>query len=118
MENTEKAKSAGVWRTGGLIVVLIAAAGTTVWMWTRGGAEQAHAPAVCLACDYTGTVAIGDAPGQEEWPRECPKCRAKRLYMSRPCQYCGRPLPFKDPSAEKFGEPQECPACKRDVRGS
>jgi hypothetical protein len=115
----EKTGSGNRWRMGGLIALLALMAGLAVWMGLRkGGEPPPKAPVVCLACGYTGTVVVGDAPGQEEWPRECPKCHAKRLYMSRPCPYCGRPLPFKDPKAEKFGEPSECPACKRNVRGS
>ena len=108
----------GAWKTGGLILLALVAAGVATWASLGGGSgDRVKAEAVCLGCNGTSTVEVGDAPGLEEWPRPCPKCRAKRMYLSRPCPRCGKPLAFKDPASAKFGQPKECPHCKRDVEG-
>jgi DNA-directed RNA polymerase subunit RPC12/RpoP len=96
-------------------LVLVMAAGAAAWWLATGREGGASAPAICTQCGAEQMVKIGDAPGQEEWPRECPRCRSKHLYMARKCEKCGKPIPFKDPQAEKFGLPGQCPFCKRPV---
>jgi hypothetical protein len=108
----------GAWKIAGLLLLVLAGAGVATWASLRDRAGKAvQADAVCLGCGEVSTVKVGDTPGQEEWPRPCPKCRQKQLYLSRPCPRCGKPLAFKDPAGEKFGQPKECPHCKRDVEG-
>ena len=96
-------------------LLLVVAAGAATWWFTRGGEARAAVPAICTQCGAEQTVKVGDAPGQEEWPRECPQCRAKHLYMARKCAKCGKLMPFKDAQAEKFGLPVECPFCRQPV---
>lgn len=106
------------WKKPAALIFIVAAGAASWWLWARGGTETTPVPAICLQCGADQTVQVGDAPGLEEWPRECPQCRAKRLYMARNCTACGKPIPFKDPTAEKFGSPQECPFCRRSTIGS
>jgi DNA-directed RNA polymerase subunit RPC12/RpoP len=88
----------------------------TTWWVTRGeSGERFSVPAICTQCGAEQTVKVGDAPGQEQWPRECPRCHTKHLYMAKKCARCGKLIPFKDPEAEKLGSPDQCPFCKRAV---
>ena len=106
------------WKTAAALIFIVAAGAVSCWLWARSGDEGASAPAVCTQCNAAQTVKVGDAPGLEEWPRQCSKCGAKHLYMARKCERCGKSIPFKDPNAEKFGIPEECPSCKRSAIGS
>jgi len=96
-------------------LLLVVAAGATAWWFARGGDARAATLAICTQCLAEQTVKVGDAPGQEAWPRECSHCREKHVYMARKCAKCGKLMPFKDPQAEKFGLPTECPFCKQPV---
>ncbi len=98
-----------------VIALAVAAIAGAVWLSARAGAgaERAEKPAVCTQCDYQGMITVGDAPGQDPWPQECPKCRTKHLYMSVTCPHCLKPIPQKDSNGEGFGQPTVCPACKQ-----
>jgi hypothetical protein len=96
-------------------LLLVLAAGGLVWWLAGGGDARASVPATCTQCGGEQTVKVGDAPAEEEWPRECPRCHTKHLYMARKCVKCGKSIPYKDPRAEEFGLPGECPFCKRPV---
>lgn len=102
------------WRTAAILAGVIVVAGIVWWLTGRGAntEEQVTSPVVCLDCGYEGSVPVGETPSLEEWPRECPNCHKKTLYMSLRCRYCGKPIPMKDPNAEKFGAPDRCPHCK------
>jgi len=106
------------WRTVVALVLLVAAGAAAWWFSSRGGEGRASVPAVCMQCGAEQATQVGDAPGQEEWPRKCVKCGAKHLYMARKCEKCGKPIAFKDPQAEKFGFADKCPFCKRSAIGS
>jgi hypothetical protein len=119
MAKAAQAEKGGTWKTVSLIVLLVALAGVVTWTSFGGGDDSppVQSPAICLGCNQTGSVTVSATPGLEEWPRECPKCHAKKLYLSRPCPRCKAPLAFKDPNSEKFGEPTICPHCKRSAEG-
>lgn len=118
MRGPGKDETGGKWKTGSLLLLVLVIAGIATWASLSGGSGAvAQADAVCLGCSAVSSIAVGDTPGREEWPRACPKCHARKLYMSRPCPRCGKPVAFKDPAGEKFGQPSECPHCKRDVEG-
>jgi len=105
-------------KTSALILVIVAAGAASLWLVAfRGGDELTAVPAVCTECGDEQTVEVGEAPGLEEWPRECPKCGAKNLYMARECPNCRRLIPYKDPEAEKFGIPELCPFCNQSALG-
>jgi hypothetical protein len=106
------------WKTAAALVFIVVAGAASWWLWARGGDRLASVPAICTQCSAEQTVKVGDAPGLEDWPRECSQCRARHLYMARKCERCGKLIPFKDPKAEKFGFPEECPFCKRPAIGS
>ena len=105
-------------KTVAWILILV---GTGIALWwllvLRSGDELTVVPAVCTECDAEQTVEVGEAPGLEEWPRECAKCGAKNLYMAKDCPNCGRLIPYKDPEAEKFGIPELCPFCNQSALG-
>jgi DNA-directed RNA polymerase subunit RPC12/RpoP len=106
------------WKTVAALVLLAGAGVTVWWMSARGSDARVPFPAICTQCGAEQTTRVGDAPGQEDWPRECPQCHAKRLYMARKCPKCGKLVPFKDPNAEQFGQANQCPSCKRSLVGS
>jgi DNA-directed RNA polymerase subunit RPC12/RpoP len=106
------------WKAPAALILLVAAAATTWWVTRGANGGPVVVPAVCTQCGTEQTVKIGDAPGQEEWPRECPHCHTKHLYMAKKCTKCGKLIPFKAPDAEKFGQPDRCPWCNRPSRGT
>lgn len=87
--------------------------GASAW-WSRRGTVDTRVDAmvVCARCGHEGTIKVGDTPGDEEWPRACPGCHQKSLYMGLPCTACGKTIPLKDPQAERFGHPETCPHCR------
>ena len=101
------------WKTVALLLVVLVAVGYTWRRVTSPEVEGRAMPVVCSACGFRGTINVGPTPGSEEWPRECPDCHKKHLYPARPCPSCGKPIPMKDPNAEKFGYPDRCPSCGR-----
>jgi len=99
-----------------VLVVVLAAIAIILWRRSAGPEPQSLVPmpVACSACGYTGQVKVGPTPGAEPWPRECPQCHTKHLYPARPCPYCGKMIPMKDPDAEKLGSPRRCPFCKHE----
>jgi hypothetical protein len=86
-----------------------------------GGREdeaKSELPAVCVACGEEAKTLVGATPGLEEWPRECPKCHKRQLYLGDRCGRCNRLIPQKDPKGEGFGQPEACPHCKNSSRGT
>jgi hypothetical protein len=118
MPQTPGDKESRSWKTVATVILVVAVAAVAWWTSARGGDERVSFPAICTQCGDEQTVKVGDAPGQEQWPRECPRCHAKHLYMATKCEKCRKLIPFKDPNAEKFGLPVQCPSCKRPVTGS
>ena len=103
------------WKTIALFLVVILAGGIAWWKAGGGSEGEGRAmPVACSACGFEGQVNVGPIPASEEWPRECPKCHKKHIYPARPCPHCRKPIPLKDPNAEKFGTPERCPSCGRD----
>lgn len=100
-----------------LLAGVVVLGGVATWMFSGGKAgEQTQAPVVCAACSEPGTTAVGDTPGLEPWPRSCPKCGKNQLYLGQKCRNCNRQIPMKDPSADKPGQPTQCPWCKSPFR--
>ncbi len=97
-----------------VIALALAALAGVLWLSVRagGGGGQSEKPSVCTQCNHQGMVKVCDAPGQDPWPQECPKCHTKHLYMSATCPNCRKPIPQKDPNGEGFGQPTVCPTCR------
>ena len=96
----------------GAIVLLVAAGGAAWWAATKGEDERFDRPAVCTQCAHECIIKVGPAAGEEEWPKECPSCHQKHLYLCQKCPKCGKPMPLMDPATGGFGTPTACPNCK------
>lgn len=115
---TNAPDSSPVWsrRLAILVAIAIILAGVSWWVWSGNQVASTQHPAVCAECGHESEVAVGASPSLEEWPRQCPNCGKKSLYLGVPCRRCKRLIPMKDPSAERFGTPDKCPWCKTEHR--
>ena len=108
-ENSENGQR---WKIILLIVLVVAAAGAAWRAAVSMRGERFERAVACAQCGYEGAVEVGEGPSREQWPRECPKCHQKQLYMYHRCPACGKPILMKDPNADKYGNPSLCPYCK------
>lgn len=94
------------------VVLLVAAGGAAWWAATKGEGEQFERAAICTQCGHECVIKVGAAAGMEDWPKECPACHQKHLYLFERCPNCGHPMPLMDPKTGGFGFPTTCPKCK------
>ncbi len=102
---------------GGVLVLAVVFA---AW-WSGKNPADAYvdSPAICAHCHVESTVKVGETPAQEEWPRTCPSCNHKALYLAGTCSACGKNFPLKAPDGERFGYPEQCPHCRNSrTRGT
>ena len=99
--------------------ILIGAAVIIVALIIRCATTPESEPAVemavvCADCGYTGVMVVGNTPSLEPWPRTCPSCGKETLYLAgRRCKFCKKVVPLKDPQADRYGVPEQCPWCKK-----
>jgi hypothetical protein len=100
-------------------LIMAAIAGAMWWAGARRAEAGIDTPAMCILCHTETTVKVGDTPGDEVWPRTCARCGQKGVYLYLRCSACGKTFPLKDPAAERFGYPSQCPHCRHEgVRGT
>jgi predicted RNA-binding Zn-ribbon protein involved in translation (DUF1610 family) len=109
----ESSENGQRWQIILLIVLVVAAAGAAWRAAVSMRGEQFEQRAVaCAHCGYEGALKVSASAPTESWPRECPQCHEKQLYLYRRCPACGKPILLKDPKEDKYGYPTECPHCK------
>ena len=98
-------------KTVGFLVLVVGAA--CFFSWRAVAPDEVHRelPAVCAQCGFAGKAQVGSTPTSEQWPRPCPKCGRNAFYLAVPCPFCRKPIPMKDPAADKIGRPAVCPSC-------
>lgn len=93
---------------GALAAAVIALAAWRIAVSTRGGDERIVYPVVCAKCGFEEPRELPAGGG--DVPVECPKCKAKAVWLAYECPFCRKALPYNPQSP-----PKTCKYCGKEV---